>query len=67
MIDVNEFSSLAQIAQMNASPVLHWSRSGVDTFVVEDDGATYRYRIGEADSTADLLSPAEAASVATRC
>jgi hypothetical protein len=26
--------------------VLHWSRSSVETFVVQDEGTTFRYRSG---------------------
>jgi hypothetical protein len=25
---------------------MHWSRSDVETFIVQDEGTTYRYRAG---------------------
>lgn len=48
VMDVDDFSTLLGIAEQYRLLILHWSRSGVDTFVVEDDGATFRYRVGSA-------------------
>jgi hypothetical protein len=42
--------------------VLHWSRSGVETFVVQDDATTYRYRTG----FGDLSAPAPQMDLAER-
>jgi len=42
--DVTEFTTLARLAERNGLLVLHWTRSGVETFVVQDEGAAYRYR-----------------------
>ena len=44
VVDVTEFATLAKLAERYGLLVLHWSRSGVDTFVVQDEGTTYRYR-----------------------
>jgi hypothetical protein len=45
-IEVSEFATLAKLAERCGLLVLHWSRSGVDTFIVLDEGTTYRYRTG---------------------
>jgi hypothetical protein len=41
--------------------VLHWTRSDIETFVVQDDAATYRYRtqpvVATVASTADAAAP----------
>jgi len=44
VIDVTEFSTLARLAERLGLLVLHWTRSNVETFVVQDQGTTYRYR-----------------------
>ncbi|WP_024285452.1 signal peptidase I [Cellulomonas sp. KRMCY2] len=44
VVDVPEFATLAKIAERYGLLVLHWTRSGVGTFVVQDEGTTYRYR-----------------------
>ena len=44
VVDVPEFATLARLAERYGLLVLHWTRSGVETFVVQDEGATYRYR-----------------------
>jgi signal peptidase I len=51
IVEVTEFNSLAALAQRTGLLVLHWSRSDVDTFVVLDEGTTYRYRTGSATDT----------------
>lgn len=52
VVDVVTFADLAKLADRYGLLVLHWSRSGVDTFVVRDESTTYRYRAGiEADPT----------------
>jgi hypothetical protein len=50
VIDVTEFATLARIAERDGHPVLHWSRSGVDTYIVQDAGCTYRYRTGQSST-----------------
>ena len=44
VIDVSEFATLVKLAERYGLLVLHWSRSDVDTFVVQDESTTYRYR-----------------------
>lgn len=46
IIDVTTFPTLAKLAERYGLLVLHWSRSGVETFVVQDENITYRYRAG---------------------
>lgn len=46
IIDVTTFSTLAKLAERYGLLVLHWARSGVETFVVQDENITYRYRAG---------------------
>jgi hypothetical protein len=46
VIDVTSFATLAKLAERYGLLVLHWSRSGVETFVVQDENITYRYRTG---------------------
>jgi signal peptidase I len=44
LVDVTRFATLATLAERYGLLILHWSRSGVDTYLVQDQGATYRYR-----------------------
>ena len=44
LIEVDAFATLAKLAERCGLLVMHWSRSGVDTFVVLDENTTYRYR-----------------------
>jgi hypothetical protein len=44
VIEVAGFATLAKLAGRCGQFVLHWSRSDVDTFIVLDEGTTYRYR-----------------------
>lgn len=46
IIDVVDFPTLARLADRYELMVLHWSRSDVETFVVQDQRITYRYRTG---------------------
>lgn len=46
VIDITEFPALARIAERYGLLVMHWTRSNVETFIVHDDGITYRYRTG---------------------
>jgi signal peptidase I len=56
VVDVADFAALAKLAGRYGVLVMHWTRSHVQTFVVHDDGVTYRYRI---DVTPESASPAE--------
>ncbi|MCH6471166.1 DUF5305 family protein [Sinomonas terrae] len=63
VIDVTSFATLAKLAQRYGLLVLHWTRSGIETFIVQDENNTYRYRTGaqapepEASRTQDHPSP----------
>jgi signal peptidase I len=48
VVDVVDFPALAKLAERYGLLVLHWARSNVETFIVQDDGITYRYRTGTA-------------------
>jgi len=50
VVDVVDFPTLAKLAERYGLLVLHWTRSDVDTFVVQDEGVTYRYRTGAVDA-----------------
>ncbi len=47
VIEVSEFATLAKLAERCGQLVMHWSRAGVETFVIMDEGTTYRYRTSE--------------------
>lgn len=61
VIDVTTFSTLAKLAERYGLLILHWTRSGVETFVVQDENITYRYRAGAESVAAE--SQAEPAKV----
>lgn len=44
VVNVTEFHTLARLAERHGLMILHWSRSDSETFVVQDEGTTYRYR-----------------------
>ncbi|MCW2735728.1 signal peptidase I [Nocardioides sp.] len=46
VIDVTDFPALARLAERYGQLVMHWTRSNVETYIVHDDGITYRYRTG---------------------
>jgi hypothetical protein len=47
VVDVAEFATLVRLADRYGLLILHWTRSGVETFVVQDESTTYRYRTGQ--------------------
>lgn len=51
VIDVTTFPTLAKLAERYGLLVLHWSRSGMETFIVQDENITYRYRPAPVDSS----------------
>lgn len=53
VIDDTTFPTLAKLAERYGLLVLHWSRSGVETFVVQDENITYRYRAGSDPARAE--------------
>lgn len=44
VVDVTEFTTLVKLAERYGLLILHWTRSEVETFIVQDEGTTYRYR-----------------------
>jgi signal peptidase I len=61
VIDVTTFATLAKLAERYGLLVLHWNRSGVETFIVQDENITYRYRSGgsvSASAEPESASPA---------
>lgn len=54
VVDVGEIATLVKVAERYGLLVLHWSRTSIETFVVQDESATYRYRTpaGPADVVA---------------
>ena len=61
VVDVVDFATLARLAERYELLVLHWSRSDVETFVVQDHATTYRYRTGT--SAATVSNELDAAAV----
>jgi len=61
VVDVPYVDSLVKLAERYGLLVLTWSRGGVDTYLVQDEGTTYRYRTGHAegptDGATDILGP----------
>jgi hypothetical protein len=46
VVDVPDVDSLARLAERYGLLVLHWSRGEIDTYVVQDEHTTFRYRAG---------------------
>ncbi len=44
VVDVPDIDALATLAERYGLLILHWQRSGVTTYVVQDEGTTYRFR-----------------------
>jgi signal peptidase I len=64
IVDVTDFVTLARVAERYGLLVLHWTRSGVDTFIVQDEATTYRYRTGTGIAAADAVgAPVNAPAV----
>lgn len=51
IVNVNEFEPLARLAERCGLLILYWSRADSQTFIVRDQGITYRYRT-DADTDA---------------
>jgi signal peptidase I len=52
VVEVSDFATLVKVAHRYGLLVMHWSRAGVETFVVQDDAITYRYRTAVGGSAA---------------
>jgi signal peptidase I len=59
-VDVVDFATLAKLAGRYELLVLHWSRSGVETFLLQDQGTTYRYRTGSPEARSAVGIPVAA-------
>ena len=59
IIEVNHFATLAKLSGRCGQLVLYWARSGIETFVVLDEGTTYRYRVGASAVSTSANGPAE--------
>jgi signal peptidase I len=59
VVEVSEFATLAKLAERSGVPVLHWSRSDIETFIVRDEGTTYRYRTGAGATPAVATFPVD--------
>jgi len=57
VVDVPDVDSLVKLAERYGLLVLAWSRGGIDTYVVQDEGTTYRYRSGTGSAA---MSPTNA-------
>lgn len=71
VVNVDDFQALVRLAERYGQLVLHWSRNKVETFVVRDEGITYRYRTANESSdveeeliNVDRNSPGRTASSA---
>lgn len=55
---MSEFATLVKLAERYGLLVLHWSRSNIETFVVQDESTTFRYRAAAEPTVAaeDALS-----------
>ncbi|AMM31603.1 hypothetical protein SA2016_0915 [Sinomonas atrocyanea] len=63
LVDVADIATLARLAERYGLLILTWSRSGVETFIVNDENITYRYRTGAAEA---LLPESRAEEATTR-
>jgi signal peptidase I len=59
VVDVPDMDALATLAERYGLLVLHWERGGVTTYVVQDEGTTYRFRSWAAQPL-ELLEPVDA-------
>lgn len=57
VVDVPDVASLARLAERYGLLVLQWSRSGVDTYIVQDEGSTFRYRTGTRGDRTEESAP----------
>jgi hypothetical protein len=62
LIDVTDFATLVKLADRYGLLILHWHRSGVDTFVVQDESTTYRFRPQPSANEARTVIPTHEAA-----
>jgi signal peptidase I len=53
VVNVTEFKTLVRLAERYELLILHWARNDAETFVVQDEGTTYRYQCGLNESPVD--------------
>jgi hypothetical protein len=46
VVTVTDITTLVKLAERYRLLVLHWERSGIETFVVQDENTTYCFRTG---------------------
>ena len=61
LVELQSIESLVRIGERFDLPVLHASSAGVHDYMVESDGALYRYRSGSSVTQPDSPTPAEEA------
>ena len=66
IVDVTDFAALSKLARRYGVLVMHWTRSHVRTFVVHDDGVTYRYRVDVTARSTPPPRPTPSAASPTR-
>ncbi|HEX8630939.1 MAG TPA: signal peptidase I [Catenuloplanes sp.] len=54
VVNVTDFRTLVRLAERYELLILHWSRNNAETFVVHDEGTTYRYHCDTTDSPAPV-------------
>jgi hypothetical protein len=52
VVDVPDVDSLVKLAERYGLLVLTWSRGGIDTYIVQDENTSYRYRSGTGSASA---------------
>jgi hypothetical protein len=57
VVNVGDFLALVRLAERYGQLILHWSRGEVETFVVRDEGITYRYRTSTEEEVPDEERP----------
>ena len=62
VVDVPDMAALATLAERYGLLVLHWERSGVTTYVVQDEATTYRYRTNVVHEARDPVEEGMVAS-----
>lgn len=48
LVEVSDTATIAAVAERYDLPILHWSRDGIDTFLVHDEVTSYRFRVAAA-------------------
>ncbi|MCW2774406.1 MAG: hypothetical protein JWN91_2732 [Nocardioides sp.] len=66
IVDVTDFAALSKLARRYGVLVMYWTRSHVRTFVVHDDGVTYRYRVDVTPRSAPRPGPTPSAASQSR-